>query len=98
MPTKNVQIHAAPLSLSFDKSRLSDGVYRDMWEKACQNNLVSNVPGTDNCKMVASMTHPDKPHLVSMLKSGKMVCDCLNVVLVRLFIIVPYTKSLHYYY
>ena len=53
-----------------------------MWDKAASlvanENSVTDAPGLPNSKMVASFTDPRKPHLVSVLDSGKVTCDCIN--------------------
>ena len=70
-----------PLSVRFNETGLPDCVYKAMWEKACMlhhHELISDVPGHPSGKMVASLSCPEKPHLVNVLKCGKLTCDCLN--------------------
>jgi hypothetical protein len=70
-----------PLSISFSETGLTEHLFKSMWEKASllyYHKLISDIPGCVNGKMVASVSSPDKPHNVTVLKSGKFTCGCLN--------------------
>ena len=53
-----------------------------MWEKAAclvaDEKSITAAPGLPNAKMVASYSCPQKPHVVTVLASEKIMCDCLN--------------------
>ena len=72
----------SPLSISWKEIGLAEEILGNMWDKAASlvadNEAIVNAPGLSNSKMVVSYTTPKKPHLVTMLTSGKVTCDCLN--------------------
>jgi len=53
-----------------------------MWEKAAglvvDERSITAALGLPNGKMVASFSCPQKPHVATVLASGKMTCDSLN--------------------
>ena len=71
-----------PLSVSWKEAGLSEEVFGNMWEKAARlvvdEKSITAAPGLPNAKMVASYSCPKKPHVVTVLASGKIMCDCLN--------------------
>ena len=72
----------SPLSISWKEVGLAEEIFGDMWDKAASlaadNEAITNAPGLSNSKMIVSYTTPKKSHLVTMLTSGKVTCDCLN--------------------
>ena len=71
-----------PLSVSWKEAGLSEEVFGSMWKKAAHlavdEGSITPAPGLPNSKMVASFSCPEKPHVVAVLDSGKITCDCLN--------------------
>ena len=74
--------NALPLSVTWKEVGLSEEIYKGMWEKAAclvaDEKAIMDAPGLSDAKMVASLTCPQKPHLVCIMANGKMTCDCLN--------------------
>lgn len=66
----------SPLSISWKEVGLAEEIFSNMWDKAASlaadNEAIANAPGLSNSKMVVSYTTPKKPHLVTMLTSGKV--------------------------
>ena len=61
---------------------MSDEIYGVMWKKASElvsePNCITAAPGLATSRMVRSYSKPQKPHLVTFFKNGKVTCDCLN--------------------
>ena len=78
----NEKENVTPLSVSWQDVGLTRKVFSSMWDKAASlvanKKSVTDAPGLQNSKMIASFTDPRKPHLVSVLDSGKVTCDCIN--------------------
>ena len=70
------------LSVSWKEAGLSEEIFGSMWKKAAHlvvdEGSITAAPGLPNARMVASSSCPQKPHVVAVLDSGKMTCDCLN--------------------
>ena len=56
------------------------------------HQFISTVPGLSDGRLVGSTSHPEKPHIVSIKKNGKHVCDSLNYQS-RFYVLMLYSNS-----
>ena len=68
--------------MSLEKVGLPEEDFGNVWGKAARliadSGSIAVAPGLSNAKMVASLSCPKKPHVVTIMANGKMMCDCLN--------------------